>query len=92
MGSPFLKKPLDFPCSFGIMCITTRKERENDRLEAILPSKINRAQMQNREGGQGSGNNESIRRGALFITEGRRGGDSVATFSNAAAGVYIQGV
>ena len=28
------------------MCITTRKERENDRPEAILPSEINLAQMQ----------------------------------------------
>ena len=28
------------------MCITTRKERENDRPEAILSSKINLAQMQ----------------------------------------------
>ena len=28
------------------MCITTRKERENDRLKAILPSKVNIAQMQ----------------------------------------------
>ena len=33
-------KPLDFPELFGIMCVTTREERENDRLEAILPSKI----------------------------------------------------
>ena len=28
------------------MCITTRMERENDRLKAILSSKINPAQMQ----------------------------------------------
>ena len=28
------------------MCVTTRKERENDRPEAILSSKINLAQMQ----------------------------------------------
>ena len=28
------------------MCVTTRKERENDRPEAILPSEINLAQMQ----------------------------------------------
>ena len=47
MGSPLLEKPLDFPCSFGIMCVTTRKERENDRPEAILSSKVNLAQMQN---------------------------------------------
>lgn len=40
MGSPLLEKPLDFSESFGIMCITTRKERENDRLKAILSSKI----------------------------------------------------
>ena len=40
MGSPLLEKPLDFPESFGIMCVTTRKERENDRPEAILSSKI----------------------------------------------------
>ena len=40
MGSPLLEKPLDFPESFGIMCVTTRKERENDRLKAILSSKI----------------------------------------------------
>ena len=46
MGSPLLEKPLDFSQSFGIMCITTRKERENDRLKAILPSEINIAQMQ----------------------------------------------
>ena len=46
MGSPLLEKSLDFPESFGIMCITTRKERENDRLEAILSSKVNLAQMQ----------------------------------------------
>ena len=35
------------PQSFGIMCITTRKERGNDRPEAILSSEINLAQMQN---------------------------------------------
>ena len=46
MGSPLLEKPLDFPESFGIMCVTTRKERENDRLKAILLSKISLAQMQ----------------------------------------------
>ena len=40
MGSPLLEKPLDFPESFGIMCITTRKERENDRLKAILSNII----------------------------------------------------
>ena len=45
MGSPLLEKPLDFPHSFGMMCITTRKERENDRLKAILSSKINITQM-----------------------------------------------
>ena len=28
------------------MCVTTRKERENDRLKAILSSEINLAQMQ----------------------------------------------
>ena len=28
------------------MCVTTRKERENDRLKAILPSEINLTQMQ----------------------------------------------
>ena len=28
------------------MCVTTRKERGNDRLEAILPSKINLAYVQ----------------------------------------------
>ena len=33
-------KPLDFSHSFGIMYVTTRKERENDRPEAILSSKI----------------------------------------------------
>jgi len=38
------QKPLDFPHSFGIMCVTTRKERENDRLKAILSSKINLSQ------------------------------------------------
>ena len=32
---------LDFLHSFGIMCITTRKERENDRPKAILSSEIN---------------------------------------------------
>ena len=46
MGSPLLEKPLDFPHSFGIMCLITRKARENDRLKAILPSEINFAQMQ----------------------------------------------
>ena len=46
MGSPLLEKPLDFSHSFGIMCVTTRKERENDRPEAILSSEINLAQMQ----------------------------------------------
>ena len=45
MGSPLLEKSLDFPESFGIMCITTRKERENDRSEAILSSKTKPAQM-----------------------------------------------
>ena len=40
MGSPLLEKPLDFSQSFGIMCITTRKKRGNDRLKAILSSKI----------------------------------------------------
>ena len=43
MGSPLLEKPLDFPHSFGIMCVATRKERENDRPEVILSSKINLA-------------------------------------------------
>ena len=38
--------PLDFSQSFGIMCITIRKGRKNDRPEAILSSKINIAQMQ----------------------------------------------
>ena len=33
-------KPLDFSHSVGIMCITNRKERRNDRLKAILLSKI----------------------------------------------------
>lgn len=28
------------------MCVTNRKERENDKPEAILPSEINIAQMQ----------------------------------------------
>ena len=37
---------MDFPHSFGIMCVTTRKERENDRPKAILPSEINLTQMQ----------------------------------------------
>ena len=32
------QKPLDFPQSFGTMCVT---ERESDRPEAILPSEIN---------------------------------------------------
>ena len=27
MGSPLLEKPLDFPIPFGIMNVTTRKER-----------------------------------------------------------------
>ena len=31
MGSPLLEKPLDFPLFLGIMCVTTRKEREKDR-------------------------------------------------------------
>ena len=35
-----------FRLSFGIMCVTTRNERKNDRLKAILSSKINPAQMQ----------------------------------------------
>ena len=43
MGSPLLEKPLDFSQSFGIMCITYRKERGNDRLKAILSSKVNLA-------------------------------------------------
>ena len=43
MGSPLLEKPLDFPESFGLMRVTTRKERENDRLETILSSKISLA-------------------------------------------------
>ena len=38
---------MDFPESFGIMCITTRKERRNDRPKAILSSKINFDKMQN---------------------------------------------
>ncbi|MBE6566833.1 MAG: hypothetical protein E7659_07015 [Ruminococcaceae bacterium] len=46
MGSLLLEKSLDFPQSFGIMCITTRKERGNDRLKTILSSEINLAQMQ----------------------------------------------
>ena len=46
MGSPLLEKPLDFSESFGIMCVTTRKERGNDRLKALLSSKIDFAQMQ----------------------------------------------
>ena len=33
------KTPLDFLQSFGIMCVTARKERGNDRPEAILSSK-----------------------------------------------------
>ena len=37
---------MDFSRSFGIMCVTNRKERKNDRPEAILPSEINIAQMQ----------------------------------------------
>ena len=37
---------MDFWLPFGIMCITTRKERENDRPEAILPSKITPANLQ----------------------------------------------
>ena len=40
------QKTLDFPLFFGIMCVTTRKERENDIPEAILSSKTNLAQMQ----------------------------------------------
>ena len=40
------KTPLDFLQYFGIMCVTTRKERGNNRLKALLSSKINIAQMQ----------------------------------------------
>ena len=36
---------MDFPESFGIMCITTRKERGNDRAETILSSEIDFTQM-----------------------------------------------
>ena len=46
MNSPLLEKPLDFPQPFGIMCITTRKARGNDRLKTVLPSEINITQMQ----------------------------------------------
>ena len=37
---------MDFPQSFGIMCVISRKERENDRLKTILPSKITPANLQ----------------------------------------------
>ena len=39
-------KPPDFSHSFGIVCIANRKKRGNDRLKAILSSKVNLAQMQ----------------------------------------------
>ena len=39
MGSPLLEKTLDFPLFLGIMCITTRKERGNDRPEVRKESK-----------------------------------------------------
>jgi len=38
--------PPNFPQTFGIMCVTTRKERGNDRPEAILSNKISLTQLQ----------------------------------------------
>ena len=40
MGSPLLEKPLDFPESFGMMCITTRKEREMTDLKPYYQVKL----------------------------------------------------
>ena len=40
MGSPLLEKPLDFPESFGIMCVTTRKEREMTDLKPYYQVKL----------------------------------------------------
>ena len=48
MGKTIIKFPKhpDFPESFGILCITTRMEREHDRLKALLSSIISLTQIQ----------------------------------------------